>query len=249
MTKKQILKSALILIVLCFVCKFIYEEFKVDEGIIKTKLVITETKENNKKLNLYYTEKGINYYLYGLDNIMVDFGDHDLALNKALEAKQINMNFVLDYVKENGQANSYWDGGSVKYNNRELSVLKCQTLEGNSDYYFGPNNMEYKEGFCEDEPYICSFVRTYLVLDISESNDENYSYLTLREFQGEEVVTVKVKKELTTDMIEENYYEFKFGSLGNSEEGIKNIFDNNLLLEITLTDKVGLLQTNQNICK
>lgn len=250
MSKKQILGSVLILIVLCFVCKFIYDEFKVEETEKKTKLVVTETDKEKVRFDLYYTEKDVNYYIYNLDKIVVDYGDRKLELDKALEARQITMDFVLNYVKEDGETNSYWDGGTIKYNNKDLAIIKCQTLDGNKDYYFGPSNMEYMEGFCVEEPYICSFEKTYLVLDISESNDEDYSYLTLREFQGEDVVTVKVKKEFTIDVVEENYYTFLFNNLGKSmKEDIKSIFDNHRLVSVMLTDEVGLNQINDNICR
>lgn len=249
MSKKQILGIIVILIFLCFVCKFIYTEFKVDEAEKQTKLVITETDKSSVKFDLYYTDDDVNYYVYNLDKIIVDYGDRKLELNRALETKQITMDFVLEYVKNNGTTDSYWDGGTNKYSNSELSVLECKTLDGNSDYYFGPSNMEYKEGFCKDEPYICQFVRTYLIVDISESNDENFAYLTLREFQGEDVVTVKVKKQFTIDMIEEAYYEFTFGSLGNLDEDIKSLFDNNRLLSVVMTDKIGLEQINDSICR
>ena len=249
MGKKQFLGSLIILIFLCFVCKFIYTEFKVDGAERQTKLVVTETDNDNVKFDLYYTNNDVNYYVYSLNKIIVDYGDRKLELNRALETKQIAMDFVIEYVKNSGNVDSYYDGGTNKYSNDELSILECKTTDGNSDYYFGPSNMEYKEGFCQVEPYICQFVKTYLIVDISESNDENFAYLTLRKFQGEDVVTVKVKKEFTIDMIEESYYEFTFGSLGNLDDNIKSVFDNNRLLSVVLTDKVGLEQINEDICK
>ena len=110
--------------------------------------------------------------------------------------------------------------------------------------------MEYREGFCEDMPYTCSFTRTYLILDTSDSNDGNYIYLTLREFQDEEVVTVKVDRDLVSEIVEDTYYEFKFGSVGKSDNtDIKTIFESNLLLMITATEKTELEQINESVCK
>ena len=247
MTKKQMLGSIIILVILSFICMFIYDQFKDEQKERKTQLLV---EQGDKELTLYYTDlENRNYYLYGLNEIIVDYGDHTLELNKALEAKQISMNEVISLIgNENEQ--SYWDGGSIKINNEDLSLLQCHTLDGNQDYYFGPSDMEYKSGFCEADPYICSFIRTYLVLDISDSNDEQYVYLTLRAFQDEEVVTVKVEKNLTNEIVEDYYYEFQFAYLGKEDkEDIQSIFENNRLLTIVATDKQGLEQINESICE
>jgi len=248
MTKRQILKMIIVIIILSFICIYIYDNYKVENV---TKLVINEKEECNGNLDLYYTDKeGNNYYLYCLDEIIVDYGDRTLDLNKALERKQITMDFVYEEVKKDGKVNTYWDGGSIKYNNNDFSLLKCQTTLGNNDYYFGPSSMTKKEGFCIEEPYTCSFVRTYLILDTSISNDENYIYLTLKEYQDEEVVTVKIDKTLVPEIVEDNYYEFRFTSTGKSNEtDIKSIFESNKLIEINKTIRTGLNQINENLCK
>jgi len=248
MPKKQIFGSIIIIVLLSFICMYIYDNYKVEK---ETKLVIDKKNNCIGNLDLYYTDsKGNNYYLYCLDKIIVDYGDRILDLDKALDRKQITMDFVYEQVKKNGSVDSYLDSESLKYSNNDFSLLMCKTSFGNNDYYFGPSNMQYMEGFCKDDPYTCSFVRTYLVLDMSESNDNEFTYLTLREFQDEEVVTIKVIKELIPEIIEDNYYEFMFGSLGKSKEtDIKTIFESNLLLSITPTDKEGLEQKNESVCK
>lgn len=248
MPKKQIFGSIIVLVLLSFICMYIYDHYKVENV---TKLIVDEKDSCIGNLELYYTDlDGNNYYLYCLDKITVDYGDRTLDLNKALDRKQITMDFVYEQVKTNGQVDSYRDGGSIKYSNSKFSLLACQTVSGNHDYYFGPSNMEYREGFCEEEPYTCSFTRTYLVLDTSDSNDQNFVYLTLREFQAEEVVTVKVEKDLVPEIIEDTYYEFKFASTGKSDQtDIETIFESNSLLMITATDKNGLEQINEPVCK
>lgn len=248
MTKRQIVGTIFILISLCFICMFIYDEFKDEAKERKTRLIV---EKGSNKITLYYADsKNRNYYLYGLDKIIVDYGDHDLELNKALEARQFRMESVIDLIGSKNQQ-SYWDGGSIKINNKDISLLQCHTTDGNQDYYFGPSDMEYEPGFCNDQPYICSFTKTYLVLDVSDSNDKNYFYLTLKMFQGEEVATVKVKRNLINEIIEDKFYEFKFNILetSNDNDSIQEIFNNYNLISITETDKTGLDQVNENICK
>ena len=75
-------------------------------------------------------------------------------------------------------------------------------------------------------------------------------YLTLREYQEEDVVTVKVEKELISNVIEDTYYEFNFASIGKSKNtDIEKLFKSNRLLSVNPTDKIGLDQINENICK
>lgn len=247
MTRRQIIGTIFILVILSFICMFIYDEFKDEQKERRTELIV---EKGDNKLTLYYTDsKDRNYYLYGLDKITVDYGDHDLELNKALEAKQFDMKSVIELIGSKNQE-SYWDGGSIKINNQDISLLQCHTTDGNEDYYFGPSDMEKKEGFCKDEPYICSFTKTYLVLDVSESNDENFVYLTLKMFQGEEVVTVKVEKNLISEMIEDQFYEFQFTSVEVTDsETIEDIFKNHKLVSITQTDRTGFDQINESVCK
>lgn len=244
--RRQIVGSILILLILSFICMFIYNEFKDRKEERQTRLVI---EKDNSGLNFYYQDssKG-NYYLYNLNQVTVDYGNHSLELNKALEAKQITINQVISLIGDN--VVSYENGASTKIYNQDLSLLQCQTVNGSQDYYFGPSNMQYAEGFCKKSPYICSFVRTYLVLDISDSNNKEYSYLTLKEFQSEEVTTIKVEKKLVSDIEEDQYYEFRFGSLKESNRtDIKSLFESHLLLSISFTEKEGLEQVNEEVCR
>ena len=217
MPKKQLFLSILILVILCLICMFIYNHYKVEKEI---QLVISEKEACQGNLDLYYTDSsGNRYYLYCLDNIKVDYQDRILELNKALEAKQVTMDFVTSQLKKDSTSKEV-----TIMRNSSFSLLQCHTEEGNHDYYFGPSNMEQREGFCKEEPYSCSFVKNYLVLDVSESNDFQYRYLTLREYQGEEVVTVKVKREFIEEIEEDHYYAFQFGATGKSlEEDIQSL--------------------------
>lgn len=93
-----------------------------------------------------------------------------------------------------------------------------------------------------------TLVVTYQILNIAESNDEDYLYLTLRKYQAEEVETVKVKKKLAKDIETNKNYEFTFQyKVGTVEEHIKSIFGNAELISIVETDKKGLEQRQDSI--
>lgn len=246
--KRKIIEGILAIILLSFACIYIYDKFKdmKDNNVIK--IVSNTSNDCEKGLSKYYTDSDKNnYYLYCLDELDVDFGNRKLELNKALDLKQVDMEFVLDKVKE---VDTFKDGGSILYRNDDFSILQCNTIDGNHDYYFGPSDMKYEEGFCKNDAYLCSFTKTYLLLDISSSNDSNFVYLTLKEFQDEDVVTKKVNSSVLHNLEEDHYYEFKFGSFGNNvSNNISDVFDNNILLNVKQTNLVGDEQINEDVCK
>lgn len=87
------------------------------------------------------------------------------------------------------------------------------------------------------------FIKTYRVLNVSESNDEKYLYLTIRQFQCEEIKTVKVQRNLAQTVKANNDYEFQFEYTNKKiEDNIESIFENANLLSIKKTDKQGLEQ-------
>lgn len=93
-----------------------------------------------------------------------------------------------------------------------------------------------------------TFTKTYNVVNVADSNDENYLYLTIRKFQDEEVKTVKVQRSLANTVKKENNYEFTFQYTNNiAEDNIESIFANTMLIAIKKTDKQGLEQVQDSI--
>lgn len=92
-----------------------------------------------------------------------------------------------------------------------------------------------------------SFIRTYNVLHVEDSNDSNYIYLTIRQFQEEEVQTVKVERRLCPDIVEGKNYEFTIKPNNKLEDNILSIFNNSKILSIKKTDKIGLEQIQDSI--
>ena len=85
-----------------------------------------------------------------------------------------------------------------------------------------------------------TFTRTYNIKHIDESHDYVYLYITIREFQAEEIETVRVKRSLfDTAKVGENYeITFKITN-NNSEDDLKSIFDNSEVIKAVKTDKEG----------
>lgn len=243
MPKKQIVGSIIILIILSFICMYIYDNYHV---VKQTKLIV-ESGNNNETIVNYYDTKKTNYYLYNIDNIIVDFSDRKLDLSKALELKQFSIEDILNFVEEKVNMN---DGNVILYQNDDFSLLQCNLPNGKTNYIFGSKSMVYKESFCEETPYFCTFTKTYHVLDISDKKDDDeYVYLTLKNDVTEEVATIEIEKEKIEDAIAGNYYSFKFASSNDQIDGdIKSIFDNNRILSLKLIEAEEE-KVNENICK
>ena len=114
--------------------------------------------------------------------------------------------------------------------------------------------------FTEDEIYdfissiiiddSCQFTKTYRVEKIIESNDEGYLHVTLTEFQKAGAETVTIPREINNNIEEGKYYEFTFSS--NQEdlsEDMNNIFENTEVVSIVETEKTGLDQIQEKVCK
>lgn len=98
----------------------------------------------------------------------------------------------------------------------------------------------------------CVFTKTFRVENILQSNDEDYLLLTIREFNCEEVETIRVKKSLSEDeFVEGNNYEFTLKRIKEiKEDNVNEIFDKAEILSIKETDKIGLDQVQENpICE
>ena len=114
---------------------------------------------------------------------------------------------------------------------------KVETVVENEETIFN-NTQENKD----------NFTKTYNVLNIADSDDENYLYLTIKQFQNDEVETVKALKSLANGIEANKNYEFTF-QYGNKniEDNIKSIFENATLVQIKETDKTGLEQIQDTI--
>ena len=93
-----------------------------------------------------------------------------------------------------------------------------------------------------------SFTRTYNINHIAYSNDYNYLYITIREFQKEEIETVKVLREKFEEANPGDNFEITFKIISNDiEDNLKSIFANSEVISAIKTDKTGLEQIYEEI--
>ena len=97
------------------------------------------------------------------------------------------------------------------------------------------------------------FIRTYNIENIEESNDEAYIYVTLRQYQREEIHTVKIERRLCPEMKTGKDYEFEFvvqdEAMTEFNPSIETIFRTCKVVEIIRTDKTGTDQIQEPITK
>ena len=93
-----------------------------------------------------------------------------------------------------------------------------------------------------------TFTRTYYINHIAPSNDFDYVYITIREFQAEEIETVKVRREMFESANVNENWEVTFKITNNDiEDNLKSIFNNTEVIKAEKTEKTGLEQVSDSI--
>ena len=166
--------------------------------------------------------------------------------------RNYNNGYYLDYEVSNLKWNK-------KYLNKIINNLKekkiyVDNFDIEKNIYLSEENkkelLENKENNQNVPSVIYEFTNTYNVLNIEESNDYDYLYLTIRKFQFEEVTTVKVPRALAQNVEENQAYEFTFKynypEVELIEGSDEEIFEKCKLISINLTTKVGLEQVQES---
>lgn len=212
--------------------------------------------ECSNKPELLLNDHNINIYTYCLDNMEVSVDNTRVKLDEYIVN---NVDWFEHIISKLDNVNNLGDGGTKIYKGSNITVIKCNTLNGNKDVYIGNRDLEFKENFCKDNNY--TFVRTYTVKDIEEYTEQQYtsdgiqvSYsnsfkVTLSQFQKEEV-SVIINNLWDIRLEKDKIYEFEFklyDSAGEINDSIDYIFKNADIVEVRETNKVGLEQLQEEI--
>ena len=214
--------------------KTVSEEIKVDDNLVlygKYNIIIDESLTNTIRVEYVYPdindiEVEINLEHYN-NGYYLDYTVSNLNWNKEI------WNKVIDNLKDK---KIYVDNFEIE-KNVYMSTLTKEKLESNKSSQNNPS-------------VLYEFTQTYHVANIEESNDYNYLYLTVRQFQFEEIATVKVLRSLASEVKEDENYEFTFQyeypKVELTEGTIEEIFEKCHIISIEYTDKIGLGQTQES---
>ena len=205
------------------------------------------------------------------DNLAL-YGNYDIIIDNTLENKIIieyiypDINDIEVSISLNYYDNGYYLDERV-YNFSWNRKILDQLIEDLKDKKIYVNNFDIKKNVYmseetkellfknkevnnNDNDTIYEFTQTYNARNIEESNDDAYLYLTLRQFEAEEVASVRVSRSLAENIEVGNNYEFTFRynyANTNLEEGsIAEIFEKCNLVSINYTDKVGVEQVQES---
>ncbi len=190
--------------------------------------------------NINLTIPGLSFFSKKCCNTTITFKSI-----RSVESIEHSINTILkNYESISCDNNNYYYNKNDNYTITDYEI-KHGILFNEYYYTYNPGN------YCDSmKQYECVFIKTYLVEKITESDDNNYIYITLKQFQVDDVATVKILKSLGENIIELESYEFKFQSINkNFDDNILSIFDNAEVLEISKTDLIGIEQIQESICK
>lgn len=107
---------------------------------------IIKTKDCDNKVIEYYQYEGQKVYLVCLDEIKLDDATLKDYFSKTYQTFNDSINNLINSMN---LIDTYKDGGTKLYRSDTISLLKCNTIEGNKDIYIGDTNLEYEESFCK----------------------------------------------------------------------------------------------------
>ncbi len=207
-------------------------------------VIFQASKINNCKNTKVYAEM-TDYQIisYCLDNIKINDGSSKDIVN------YLSNNNILKVV-DNWNKKVLNNNNGTLYYNSDYKIIKCN-LDNNKNLYVGTDDMTVDD-LCVKNSEKTAFKRTYQILNITDSDNEEYWFLTLKEYQVDEVVTVKVKKEINPNLKEKKSYIFELEFNGTCiTDELKWILENTDITGIKPTDKIGMDATRDevNTCK
>ena len=207
-------------------------------------VIFQASKINNCKNTKVYAEMA-DYQIisYCLDNIKINDGSSKDIVD------YLSNNNILKVVDSWNKKVLNNNNGTLYYNS-DYKIVKCN-LDNNKNLYVGTDDMTVDD-LCVKNSEKTAFKRTYQILNITDSDNEEYWFLTLKEYQVDEVVTVKVKKEINPNLKEKKSYIFELEFNGTCiTDELKWILGNTDIVSIKPTDKIGMdaIRDEVNTCK
>lgn len=148
------MKRILLILFMCFILIGCNNTTLIDTGVVLSsnlEMVLTKKDNCSNYINEYYKRDGRKVYLICLDEINLKANDEYVMslkdfftnVNQSFEnsINEITANLKVDDILK--------DGGTIIYRNENLTVIKCNTLEGNKDIYIGDGSLKHRNSYCK----------------------------------------------------------------------------------------------------
>lgn len=207
------------------------------------------------KPKLLLSKEGRNIYTYCLEDTSIKINDEKTELKSYIEDNPDAVDEIINTLK---LEDTLKDGGTQIYKG-DITLIQCNTLDGNKDIYIGNKDMKFKQNFCKDNNY--TFIRTYTVEEISKYTEQQYTEdgipvtygnsfkVTLSEFEGQ-TQTVIINNLWDITLEKDNTYEFELminEDAVDIKDDIDYIFKNSTIVGVKETTKTGLDQIKEPI--
>lgn len=210
----------------------------------------------NHKPQILLEEENRKIYTYCLNDMKINMKNKTIDLKEYVE----NNSKAIDQIIEILELEEFFsDGGTKIYRGNNLTLVKCNTLDGNRDIYIGNEDTKFKQNFCKNNNY--TFIKTYTVKDIKPYLKQQYtedgvpvsygnSYeVTLSNFKGEGT-TVIINNLWNIKLEKDKTYEFEFMIYDDAKD-IKDtteyIFKNSTIIDVRETTKKGSEQIQEEV--
>lgn len=150
-----------IIIILCFIffivgCQKENSNINIGKLNYNYKFDFTLKDRCNNDINEYYKFENQKIYFVCLnemyfqeDNSKTTLKDYLNNKNLEIEMQNIAEMMEVDEIFKDGGTTIYRDKNK-KLSSNGFTMIKCNTLDGNKNIYFGTSNLEYKEDFCKN---------------------------------------------------------------------------------------------------
>ncbi len=224
-------------------------------GVLLEKSMLTVKKEekednntNEKVVSIYDIEPIVKeystidkskVYLYNTNEIEIKKDNENIKLSEYLKSYKNRDDLFKSIEKELELVNSLNDGGTNIYKskdnsmfNKDITIIKCNTTEGNKDIYIGEymnTTTAFENGACNKKMIKdAKFTKVYTIKKIKLIQDNKYE-LTIYDKTNDKSVTIeRVINQDSLDILKENK-EYTFHFTNKYQELIKDdistIFD------------------------
>ena len=106
-------------------------------------------KSGKCRIDKIYEMENYDVYTYCVDKIFVSDERIKVTLESFLKTrKETAINDIIENLKHEW---AMFDGGTEKFSDESISLIKCKKIGKKEDVYIGPKNMELEEEFCNND--------------------------------------------------------------------------------------------------